>query len=92
MIVGDPQGAVWRKTSSVNIRARRGLTAIHTVIPFIGTTLGSIAITGTATLGKRRVGVGAVDTALGMATTAAMTAGDASRGGTAIVIRRTQDV
>jgi hypothetical protein len=72
---------------TVNIRAGRALTAILIATLYTAATLGSIAITGTATPGKSRVNVGPVDTVAGMGTIAAMTEGaiDTTASATAVV-------
>jgi hypothetical protein len=95
MIVGARDAVARDQTSSVNIHAGRAFTATRTVILYTGMTPASIAITGIATPGRRRVNAGAA--AAGMLVTAATTAGGAidttttavavTGGGAAIAIR-----
>jgi len=100
MIVGARDAVAWAQTSSVNIRAGRAFTAIRTVILYTGMTPASIAITGIATPGRRRVNAGAA--AVGMLMTAATNAGGAidtttiaiavTGGGAGIAIRSQPEV
>jgi hypothetical protein len=95
MIDGRCAEVVLSRSLSVNIRAGREFTVIPIVIHGTGTTPGSIAITGIATLGKQRVN-GAV--AVGTVMSAAMIIGGgidtiprgilAIGGGTVIVTRQ----